>query len=222
MSLYRLIRLAKKTGDRFIVHNETDSSNIVIMDLDNYERLVDFSDPDDFGFRDDVGGDMSPWKPAPAPWDTPSSFVEKYPWENEEEPEYGSDEWFKNQHESSEPDDWSSIGDVMEDRYGGLHQEDIPVEHEIAEDEIPPFTPEEEVFAEIQPEVSTEPTIEPIPEPVSSVLSDMNEQTIVLADEAVETISEVSGDSVSVPPPSDVLTTEEPLSDGPVFYEEPT
>lgn len=39
-SLDRLIKLAKRTGDRLIVHNETDESDIVIMDVDQYENLL--------------------------------------------------------------------------------------------------------------------------------------------------------------------------------------
>ena len=40
-SIDRLIRLARKTGDRLIIHDPSDERDIVIMDLDQYEILVD-------------------------------------------------------------------------------------------------------------------------------------------------------------------------------------
>ena len=40
MSLDRLIRLAKKTGDRLIIH-DPHGTDIVLMDVDSYEALVD-------------------------------------------------------------------------------------------------------------------------------------------------------------------------------------
>ncbi len=40
-SLDRLIKLAKKTGDRLIVHNPIDETDIVIMDVSEYENLLD-------------------------------------------------------------------------------------------------------------------------------------------------------------------------------------
>lgn len=40
-SIDRLIRLARKTGDRLIVHDPNEERDIVIMDLDQYEMLVD-------------------------------------------------------------------------------------------------------------------------------------------------------------------------------------
>ena len=41
MSLDRLIKLAKRTGDRLIVHNPADEIDIVIMDVSEYENLLD-------------------------------------------------------------------------------------------------------------------------------------------------------------------------------------
>ena len=40
-SLDRLIKLAKKTGDRLIVHNPADETDVVIMDVNDYENLFD-------------------------------------------------------------------------------------------------------------------------------------------------------------------------------------
>lgn len=40
-SIDRLLRLARKTGDRLIIHDPSEERDIVIMDLDQYEMLVD-------------------------------------------------------------------------------------------------------------------------------------------------------------------------------------
>ena len=40
-SLERLIKLAKRTGDRLIIHDPVDGNDIVVMDLDAYEMLMD-------------------------------------------------------------------------------------------------------------------------------------------------------------------------------------
>ena len=40
-SLDRLIKLAKRTGDCLIVHNPIDESDVVIMDVSDYESLLD-------------------------------------------------------------------------------------------------------------------------------------------------------------------------------------
>lgn len=192
MSLYRLIRLAKKTGDRLIVHNETDSSNIVIMDLDNYERLVDFHDPEDV--RGDFGG-VSPWDPTPRPWDTPTGTAPSYPWEdNQDDCEVVDDEH-----------DWSHIGDIMSSRYADI----VPEREEILEsiDDIPPFTPEEDTFEEERREEEVhQEAPQTVPEPVY-------EST---------TPSTPVVESPSVPSPSgaSVAWQEESLPGDPVFYEE--
>jgi hypothetical protein len=57
MSLYRLIDLAKRTGDRLIVHDPVNSRDVVIMDIDSYERLLDISEGEEF----------EPWDPGPEP-----------------------------------------------------------------------------------------------------------------------------------------------------------
>ena len=40
-SLERLIKLAQKTGDRLIVHDEFSGRAVVILDVDTYENLFD-------------------------------------------------------------------------------------------------------------------------------------------------------------------------------------
>jgi hypothetical protein len=40
MSLDRLINLAKRTGDRLIIHDPVQGRDLVILDIDAYEKLV--------------------------------------------------------------------------------------------------------------------------------------------------------------------------------------
>jgi hypothetical protein len=40
-SIDRLIKLAKKTGDRLIIHDPVEGNDVVIMDIDSYEMLMD-------------------------------------------------------------------------------------------------------------------------------------------------------------------------------------
>ena len=42
-SLDRLLRLAKKTGDRLIIHDSATEESMVLLSLDAYEQLVDSS-----------------------------------------------------------------------------------------------------------------------------------------------------------------------------------
>ncbi len=53
MSIERLIDLARRTGDRLIVHDPAEDVDIVIMDLDSYEALIDSSQTDVFGVMSD-------------------------------------------------------------------------------------------------------------------------------------------------------------------------
>ena len=69
MSLDRLIQLAKRTGDRLIVHDPSGENDLVIMDVDSYERLLDLEtepwERDQDEFEDDMPGDeLSSWYSA--------------------------------------------------------------------------------------------------------------------------------------------------------------
>ena len=50
MSLDRLINLAKRTGDRLIIHDPVNGRDLVILDIDAYERLI-------FGGEDSLGNE---------------------------------------------------------------------------------------------------------------------------------------------------------------------
>lgn len=64
MSLERLIRLAKKTGDRLIVHDSVHGNDVVILGVDEYEKMFDraqdtgnYSHDEDVLLDDDYGHD---------------------------------------------------------------------------------------------------------------------------------------------------------------------
>lgn len=67
MSLDHLIKLARRTGDRLIVHDSSGEKDLIIMDIDSYEQLLDLktmSDERDFFApepweKDDLLDDLS-------------------------------------------------------------------------------------------------------------------------------------------------------------------
>lgn len=118
MSLDRLIRLAKRTGDRLIVHNPVDETDVVIMDVDEYEALLD-EKQDVRGLSErqllnQINRDIAIWRAN-----------DKL--ENEYEEEIFDFEDNKT--------DWHSAGSVMENR--GFEESDYGLEkvEEIEDDE---------------------------------------------------------------------------------------
>ncbi len=97
MSLTRLIELAKRTGDRLIVHDPYSDRDIVIMNLDQYELLLDRVHDDD---RDDT---------HEAPWDEPwKNPLHDDPWHSTGsilEDRYGSDRWSDDENDEDEDDE---------------------------------------------------------------------------------------------------------------------
>lgn len=106
-SLERLIRLARRTGDRLIVHDSDTAEDIVIMDLDAYERLVDSeADGMNFGFNMDGG----------------ISYDEDGESEFSEEAEEDDMPWDRAAGDS----DWYRAGEVLEDRTAAVSLSDLP------------------------------------------------------------------------------------------------
>lgn len=111
-SLDRLIDLAKRTGDRLIVHDPIEGRDVVILDVDEYERLV-------LGKREE-------------------EMLEDELCEHELDRIFNDD---YGDHWKSQPEDWRSAGSVLEDRYGGDFEWDDDVsEDEIKIDDIPDFS----------------------------------------------------------------------------------
>lgn len=107
MSLDRLINLARRTGDRLIIHNPLDDHDMVIMSVDEYEELLDVQE-DNFESLDD----MAPWEEDGSPWHSAGSVLEdKYDFSFDEfdeedmmpEPvDSGFDSWL-NKNNETEP-----------------------------------------------------------------------------------------------------------------------
>mgnify|MGYP006418654341 CR=1 FL=1 len=131
----RLISLAKRTGDRLIIHDPIEGHDVVIMDIDEYEMMVDQRgygtqqhdcDFDQYSHdfeRRDVRG-MSEGELLDqinrdiAKWRADKEMDER--WEREEiiEDEIEDDGPFDPFAEQDyHPAEWHSAGDVMEDRY---------------------------------------------------------------------------------------------------------
>lgn len=70
MSLDRLINLAQRTGDRLIIHDPIQGRDLVILDVDSYERLLDGRPLRDMNLLRDL--DPMPWEEEPevSPWHT--------------------------------------------------------------------------------------------------------------------------------------------------------
>ena len=197
MSLQRLIDLAKRTGDRLIIHDPVNGRDIVLMDIDSYEDLLDAKDeagfdPSSGSFNDDISFDPTdddevqdssfdePFaqgiRPTPAPWEEPSP--------------------------------WHQAGSILEDRYDGDWSKRVSDEEYdgdgLEEGEDEDDEDEEDLGLGTLPfdgdERSHQPVATPIVTPIVQPAQIPQEPTVT----PVETWAE------------------EPLTaDEPVFYEEP-
>lgn len=99
MPLNRLIDLARRTGDRLVVHQPDKGEDIVIMDVDEYELLLDnrrdVRNLSDKQLLDQINRDISIWR-VNSEIDE-SNFVDE----------------LDNEGDS----DWLSAADVLEDRF---------------------------------------------------------------------------------------------------------
>ena len=160
----RLINLAKRTGDRLIVHDPVEGRDVVIMDIDEYEMIVDereygrsfYDEETDCNFDDccndfekkDVRG-MSEGELLDqinrdiAIWRTDKDAEDR--WNREEELECESDKegpFDPFAEQDYHPADWHSVGDVVEDRY---KIKESFFEDESKEEENISFTPDYKV-----------------------------------------------------------------------------
>lgn len=128
MNLERLIRLAQRTGDRLIIHDEFGGDDVAVLPIAEYEKLVDKiemckllhereHDGVDFPF------DSEPWRDemseipdvVDVPFGPPSSVGTDF---GEPRPEDDFDFDFDIDDELEDEGEWDAVGDVIEDRYG--------------------------------------------------------------------------------------------------------
>lgn len=96
--LDRLIRLAKKTGDRLIVHDPVRGNDIVMLSIDAYETMLQRLDHAEFDVSEEI------------PFGSDDSFNR---FEDVEEISFAEDD----DGEEDESDEWVTPADVMRNRY---------------------------------------------------------------------------------------------------------
>lgn len=131
MSLDRLIKLAKKTGDRLIVHDPREGRDIVIMDIDSYEQLFDVGSGQrkhlsERQLLDQINRDIALWRAnQEAEFDAEEDGME-----TEEDDDFNET---PSQHrdglfDSTHPSPWHSTGSILSDQYdiyeGGEEEKD--------------------------------------------------------------------------------------------------
>ncbi|PIZ95409.1 MAG: hypothetical protein COX81_00890 [Candidatus Magasanikbacteria bacterium CG_4_10_14_0_2_um_filter_37_12] len=135
--LERLIRLAKKTGDTLIIHDKDNTRDMVLMDVDQYEMMVD--NDTIFGHGEDCGRQNLYEMSEGEMLDKINRDISI--WRSQKDLD---DEWSRNEHldkymaEHPLPDpfeedfvhhtDWHDAGSILGDRYKGLS--DFEVEDE--------------------------------------------------------------------------------------------
>jgi len=142
-SLERLIDLAKRTGDRLIVHNPYENQDVVIMGVDEYERLAlkkqDVRELSSGQLLDQINRDIAIWR---ANKQLDEEF-EKQEMLDKELAEQGPFDPFA-ELDSHVPE-WHTAGAVLGNRYNDFNFcedcEEEPEEDELnlAVDDIPNF-----------------------------------------------------------------------------------
>ncbi len=121
--LNRLIDLAKKTGDRLIVHDPVTGRDVVLLTIDAYEDLIEKQKGegvDEQVLIDRINRDISAWQ----------SFIDS---QQEATPEDAVGE------RPVVPTHWESAGQVMKERYQGF---EAPQPAASAQPLAPPIEPE--------------------------------------------------------------------------------
>lgn len=111
----RLIDLARRTGSKLIVHNPIECEDFVILDVDEYERLLDNEyarpySPQEMSsdeLLDQINRDIAVWQ------------ANREQEERREKERMLADEAFEEEFgDIPPPDDWYSARDLIEDRIG--------------------------------------------------------------------------------------------------------
>ncbi len=161
----RLVGLAQKTGGKLIVHNPLEDHDVVILDVDEYEKLVlgenDFFAPrpdvremSEGELLDQINRDIATWranKDQEEKWEQEMALDEEL--EDEElfdpfaEHDYQSAEWReeppkpKVEEKPKQPSNWHSVSDVIEDRFSQPDEIKIDEIPNLSEPQKVPFKP---------------------------------------------------------------------------------
>lgn len=141
----RLIDLAQRTGDRLIVHDPIEGRDIVIMDVNEYEKIIyncgqnfnefDFNHRHDIRrmssdeMLDQINRDIAIWraeKEDEDQWSKEMALKEEFanepPFDPFSECDYHPSEWHDYPEDwKRRPDPWYSAGSVLDDRYSDLY-----------------------------------------------------------------------------------------------------
>jgi PHD/YefM family antitoxin component YafN of YafNO toxin-antitoxin module len=201
-SLNRLISLARRTGDRLIIHQPEEGEDIVIMNVDEYEALMEeeyeLRDLSERQLLDKINRDIAIWR-ANDRLDYEDT-EENLELEDEEDSEFDFDD-------DTKDDDWHAMGSVLGDKYDGFFPEEAV--DNISSDDI-----EDSVENDVEEDISN----------ASSYLNNLIDSFESKRSEDEITTEEI-GEIPFKPEVSDDIEgwQEEEIGDddGPVFYEEP-
>lgn len=122
--------LAQKTGGKLIVHNPLEDHDVVILDVDEYEKLV-LGENDYEMFRPDVremseGELLDQINRDIANWRANKDQEEKWEQEVMLDEEVGEEESLLSpfSEQNNHPADWHSVSDVINKKYASLKDED--------------------------------------------------------------------------------------------------
>ena len=145
----RLIDLAKRTGDRLIVHDPIEGRDVVIMGVDEYEKIIDNNEGFDYNSDfdcDDCDDFDNPFDPreyrdvrglsSDQMLDQINRDIAIWRAEKEDEEEWERDMALENELEDEVPFDpfaeqdyhpasWHSAGSVLGNRYTGLDNDEF-------------------------------------------------------------------------------------------------
>lgn len=210
MSLDRLINLARRTGDRLIVHNPMEDSDIVIMDVDEYESLLtDKNDVRSLSERqllDKINRDIAIWRAND---------------ELESDPDEAADIFEK----ISDANDWHSTKNVLDDKYA---EPRIDLWSGIGDDL--PLGDYEEHFANEEKNRDESFGLHAFDKPDESEIEDYDMENLFPSSQEEDIVDNKESAQITVSPVPFIPNLgqdlqdwqEEPLlEDEPIFYEEP-
>ena len=137
MSLDRLIDLAKRTGDRLIIHDPYSNRDMVIMDVEQYTRLLEgrtfVHDLTSQQMVDKINRDVSIWRSNHEEDEQEELAAGLYE-EVLDMPLFQQDEEtddFDDEDTDDIEDGWDCIGDLVEEQYGNAFQKETPTVEQV-------------------------------------------------------------------------------------------
>ncbi len=161
----RLIGLAQKTGGKLIVHNPLEDHDVVILDVDEYEKLVlgendyelfrpDVREMSEGELLDQINRDIATWranKDQEEKWEQEIALGDELEDEMSFDPfaeqDFHLPEWHEEPPQSKveekpkQPSNWHSVSDLIEDRFSQPDEIKIDEIPNLSEPQKVPFKP---------------------------------------------------------------------------------